>query len=776
MKKSKIEFSKVITPTDCIAAVVIIVGLVISIFVDQIEVRLIGISVSVLGVVALFMLISQRVKDMIDSKMFKRSGTAPELKITHSKSTQASRQIFEDLDTSLNNDYDKVSHSKEPAPKEEPIKVSVQPKDFSNGEEGFKVIRKKKNADTPAAENRAESLPKAKIHAKPAETVSAPKSEAIPETKPEVSPEVEVTPEAKTETKPSAVSKVEDVKTALENAHIDLFATPEFTQQDAAPDKSYKEIAESVKSDLQIPLKPATKPAEPEPEKQACHANVVEVPDSILVDETIATQEPRDEFATFVSRAMLAIRSMTSTTTIAFFIVNTGRKNLLLETFVTDVPDAIIDIPKIPMSDNVVSRIAQSGKAEILTDISPSAELDLLPYYKRPVGSVAFIGLPIYYKNSVLGVLCADSTTEDAFDNFTVGFFGHFTKIIGSLVMNFTEKYELQQAARVLKVIAEIRDLIATSGSSLETIADAFITSCKDIFDYLNLGMVCFDGATGEWRVLAFDNTVSDTNLVGSEIDLDFSIIGETLRRGVTLDLPIKPNSPVCVHKSEDKLSKGYFVSSPIISTDTVYGALFITGKSQAHVTNYDVNILNTLGEHIGMILEQLHIKQVLENTALIDPYSGILSLNGFAQRIYEEVERHNKFAIPMCVCAFKLDHYVSINPEEHPQEYNAVLSNVLEQFRTEVKPYDLFGKGEDNIFYIVLSGMRLTEAQLWAERIRSQVAGRIINVGKKKFSITLSGGIAQLGDNDSVDSIMKKTHQVLDLAIKKNNNIKIFA
>ena len=129
-----------------------------------------------------------------------------------------------------------------------------------------------------------------------------------------------------------------------------------------------------------------------------------------------------------------------------------------------------------------------------------------------------------------------------------------------------------------------------------------------------------------------------------------------------------------------------------------------------------------------------------------------------------------------MCVCAFKLDHYVSINPEEHPQEYNAVLSNVLEQYHTEVKPYDLFGKGEDNIFYIVLSGMKLTEAQLWAERIRSQVAGRIINVGKKKFSITLSGGIAQLGDNDSVDSIMKKTHQVLDLAIKKNNNIKIFA
>jgi len=785
MKKSKVDFRKVIAPTDSIAVVVVIIGLVISIFIQQIEVRLIGVSISILGVVAFFMMISQRLKDFFDTKFFSRSSAPPpELKIIQTQDSKAKRQIIEDLDTSLDKDYDKVKKREDASSvsaKSQPKKTynTVAAKGFDNGEEGFKIVNKsneplvsinestnptiKPKIEPQNLQNFDDDFSAVKIVPKTPNTTSPKPTQTNNE-----SPKAEVNRETKN---PNKVTPNDAIAAkAVEEKYVDLFSIPEFNNNG---NTTYKELAEQIGYDHQVEEKPTPKINKP---KASCKKNRIEVPESILMDESISSQEPRNEFAAFVSRALMVIRSMASTTTAAFFIVNTEKGNLILETFVTDVPDAIIDTPKIKMGNDVVSQIAISGKPEILTEINPAAELDLIPYYKRGVGSSSFIGLPVFYKNSVLGVLCADTNIDDAYDNLTVGFLGHFTKLIGGLVMNYTEKHEFQQSSRVLDAVTEIRNIISSGYLTIKNVAEAFATASEQIFEYNTLGMVCFDFADAKWKVYSYRNKLSGNSIEGKEVDITRTMIGETISRGITLNMSINDKSPNRVHNSEDKVAEAYFVSAPLISMNKIYGAVFIESANKSNVTSYDIKILESLGDQAGTALEQLHLNHVIHSTSMVDEETGLLNPAAFAQRLNEESHKNLDFAIPLTLCEFKIDNYASLNPEQHRNRYITVLNHIIDHIRRDLKPYDIFGKGESGVFYVGLVGMPMSESQLWAERIRSEVAQSVINIDKKKYSVTISGGVAEHTKMDNATTLLEKSHKALTIASKKTNNITIFA
>ncbi|MBC8125371.1 MAG: hypothetical protein H7X70_06520, partial [Candidatus Kapabacteria bacterium] len=64
MPKQKVDLRKVFQPSDSIAFLVIVIGLFIALFLDEMSVRLIGICITVLGGVALFMIVSPRLTDL----------------------------------------------------------------------------------------------------------------------------------------------------------------------------------------------------------------------------------------------------------------------------------------------------------------------------------------------------------------------------------------------------------------------------------------------------------------------------------------------------------------------------------------------------------------------------------------------------------------------------------------------------------------------------------------------------------------------------------------
>lgn len=763
MKKNIDSIKNVLTPKDSISIVVVIIGIAIAVFIGETEIKLIGISVSILGAVSFFMSISQRLKDhqTINNKTSRHT---PNLKIVETKGGNATRQTIEDLDDSLDKDYNNATQhdivvsnlskaaNKLKSDKAYPEKSKFNTKNigYEGEDEGFRIVKK---GNTPVAQPS-----KAEPSAKPVSAASSKQDTIVPSYYPE-----------------DDFSSVRIVKKTTNKEQNPIEEQSPVIEQvpDPAPTNLF-----DVTPPKETPVYNTTaQPAKtPEEIKAQFKKHNVDLPVSLFMDDDFANEEPRNEFVSFVSRALMVIRSIANTTTAAFFLVNNQKRQLVLETFVTEVPEAIADNPKIQMGNDIISQITLSGKPEILTQINPDAELDLLPYYKQKVGSKSFIGMPIYYHNSILGVICADTKQDDAYDKLTAGFMGHFTKLIANMIVNYAEKYELQQDARVLKAITNIRELINNGANTYQSISDAFIASASSIFDFQSMGVISYDFSHNKWFITSYMNKYSDTNLLNKEVNPeDMSMISEVINNRIDLNLSINKNSHTRVHHSEDKLEQGYFVATPLVSANRNYGVIFVEAPSRASFTTNDLQILKSLSEQTAVAYEQIYLSDKIINTTLIDKDTGVLNMYGFVYRLHEELHKAKDFSVSIILASFKIDNYDSYNPTKYKDRFNKVADHILSMIMNKLTIYDLICKSDDGIIYVALIGSNINNAQLWAEGLRNSIANNTVNIDKKRLSVTISCGIAKYNVGDNANSLLDKSEKALEIACKRRNNVTVY-
>jgi diguanylate cyclase (GGDEF)-like protein len=741
MQKRNIDFKKILVPSDAIALLVIILGLAIAIFLDELAIRLIGVSIVILGGVALFMLISQRLSEFVESKQFKPSSTTPIFKVSVQKGEDAKRQVIENYADEFGADDDGFKivdpdTTKSNTKTQLPIKAKEVNKDL-NIPEDFKltVISMDKKEDDKAK----------------AEKKFVDENEVIKETPESIAKEVIETKEIKGTPK---VIKSKD--------NPDLF-TP------AVVEEKPKSVVEEVKPEPE---------AIEEVESPDYQSEDVELPASFFEDsEQFVGQEPRKEFQHFLNRVLKVIRSVTSTDTSAFFMINVDKSELVLEAYDTDNSEAMIDQRKIKFGKDVVSKIASEMKPEILTEINPTAEMELIPYYKRAVGTCSFIGVPVYYKKVVVGVLCADTSASDAYNNMTVGFFGHFSKLVSSLVHSYTEKYDMMQRTRTLDAITNFRSITANQDMEIEDIARSVVESAVNILEYSTIGLCAYEESTGGWKIVVIKSRDEDRQeLAGKYVEIGNSLTGQTIYGGRTVYQAPVHKSILRFNSKESQKEVGFFVSVPLKSFKSVYGALFVEGKNRTNLTQNDITILETLGEHAGTSLEQMHTSRMLQNSAIIDVYTGMMNPPALYQRLTEEVERGSALGKNFTFAMLKIDIYSSYNPQDYPDRYDQVFYHVADIISQVKRKYDLYGRIDSSTIGIILVESDLVEAKIWAEQLRKEIASSVLEIERNKLAVTVSVGLAQLGALQSPDTLVANCKHALKQSEEKMNSVTVFS
>ncbi|HPP39439.1 MAG TPA: hypothetical protein PK498_03995 [Candidatus Kapabacteria bacterium] len=102
----KIRIQDVLQPGDILALLIIISGILIAIFLEGLAIKLIGISSAVLGALALIIMISQRLSEIVESNKFNIPETQ-NIKMTVIKDASAKRQTVENFNPSI--EIDKIS-------------------------------------------------------------------------------------------------------------------------------------------------------------------------------------------------------------------------------------------------------------------------------------------------------------------------------------------------------------------------------------------------------------------------------------------------------------------------------------------------------------------------------------------------------------------------------------------------------------------------------------------------------------------------------------------
>lgn len=566
---------------------------------------------------------------------------------------------------------------------------------------------------------------------------------------------------AKTEV---AVSQ-EATTTIAEYDSIEIDAPAELTT-------SFEDFRESLDEELE------RKPEAPEvviATKQDYKQNEIDL-SLINQDETdLISDEPRKEFNYLLTKILMTIRSVSNTKTALLMLVNQDRGELILESYVTENQSSFVSGRKLKIGNDIVSQIVKTGKPEILSEINPAAELDLIPYYKNNTNTSSFVGLPVFFENKVIGVLCADSDDAEAYDNLIVGFLGHFTQIISITLKNFTEKYDLLQDSRTLQYIKFFQN-IATNATDYDEVNSALIEAVAKIIDCAAIGIAAYDMDSG-WHINMLSSIYDEySGFIGKKIEIENSIIGMSIREmGIKIYNPIDGDHIRVVSEERPQIG-GYFLTIPLVANGSSFGALFVEGENSDALTEVEIELIRTIVTFANNTIEKLHYIELLRNGIVVDPNTGVMNFTAFSDRLKEEMYKAAEFEQLSILAFVKIDKYSSLDPHEFSERFKFAKSVLIKNINKNSRVFDLVGEVDDFTEAVLLIGFDLNKAKMWAEKLRNEVANNAFEFEGHKYNFTISIGLAEITGASNVAGLYNNADTALNLSIEKTNTVSIFS
>ncbi|MEI6089137.1 MAG: GAF domain-containing protein [bacterium] len=479
--------------------------------------------------------------------------------------------------------------------------------------------------------------------------------------------------------------------------------------------------------------------------------------------------EPRKEFDYFISKILLLIRTLTKTRTVVFALVDKKRNSFIIESFVTNKPDAINSKTEYEVSSDIISKVITGGETIVLSEINPSVELDLVPYYTKHLGTLSVIALPIIRWDGLVGVLCLDSSHAGAYTSNTPKLIEQFTGLLSAVISNYVNKFELVQAAKTLEAISLFQyKTISNNKDILKGITD----TVAEIFEYDAFGICSYNHISDKWtinNVHAKEEFSFYDNI--DFIDLKLSMLGNAIlnHQKIYYELTENDKLKVFVKQGEPKFDNGSFVVVPISFDGNVYGAIFIINSHKNEYTDFEKGVLNTLSYHAGMAIDKLRLISILHNSAIIDPAIGVYNKIAFHYRLNHEVARSNDHKTNLIVCLFTIDKYTTVNWGD-PEVSEMTNDNIIQIVRRKLRPYDVFGNSDDDTFGILLIDYTKPNAKIWAESLRKEIANSILSHNNNKFSVTISVGITDFKQSMTSKEFLTNAYSALKEASTKGN------
>lgn len=141
-----------------------------------------------------------------------------------------------------------------------------------------------------------------------------------------------------------------------------------------------------------------------------------------------------------------------------------------------------------------------------------------------------------------------------------------------------------------------------------------------------------------------------------------------------------------------------------------------------------------------------------LYEAAVQDPLTGLLNRRALDERLAQDFSFALRHGPSLVLAVIDLDHFKRVNDTYGHDAGDAVLRQVSARIREQVRQEDLVARFGGEEFVVVMRGAQPSEAVALAERIRHAVAARPVGISGGSLQITLSIGVAHIGER-SVES-----------------------
>ena len=156
---------------------------------------------------------------------------------------------------------------------------------------------------------------------------------------------------------------------------------------------------------------------------------------------------------------------------------------------------------------------------------------------------------------------------------------------------------------------------------------------------------------------------------------------------------------------------------------------------------------------------------------AVTDFLTAVYNRGYGLQLLAREISRQRRGLDDVSVIMIDLDHFKKINDTYGHLVGDKVLVEFAKLLRQSVRDYDIVCRYGGEEFLVVLPGSTLESCRQLAERIREKTMRMNIQADGGQVQISISGGLARLESEDTIDSLLKRADDNLYEAKRRGRN-----
>lgn len=293
------------------------------------------------------------------------------------------------------------------------------------------------------------------------------------------------------------------------------------------------------------------------------------------------------------------------------------------------------------------------------------------------------------------------------------------------------------QARRLveLELFHDLTRLISSRGS----IEDAYELVVNRLYDYLNYRLVAIGHVVGRQRMYL---RAYRTHMEGIEIPKSLDV-GE----GIT-GLAVRENRSVLV-QDVSQSEEYYGIDDEILSEMATVirrdgepvGILDVMTDATQPLDEGDLQLIESIASHLGLLIEQVTVQERLERQALTDPLTGMANRRAFMQHLNALVA--NPESPQSSLLLVELDHFKSVNDRFGHLFGDEMLKQVAKRLHTKLRDGDLLSRYGGDEIAIIFRDISPAETREIANCLRDVIDNEPFTHNGTTVTLTVSIGIA---------------------------------
>ncbi|MBS4034147.1 MAG: GAF domain-containing protein [Ignavibacterium sp.] len=476
------------------------------------------------------------------------------------------------------------------------------------------------------------------------------------------------------------------------------------------------------------------------------------------------------QFGFVLEKMLTVIKEAYGAHSAIFFWYNKKKEKLTIEKYISSSNQ--VTKSKLDIEDDILSKIVQRSEPELLTEISPAAEADVIRYYDSPQGIRSFVGAPIYYDNQLIAVLSVDSKVGDQFGIETIYSIGRFVRVITMIIQIFEEKHSDTISQSRLKGLLNLIDS-EKSFESQENVLNNLTDSVNDLIEWDAFTFVYFKPIEQKFETAKVINKTSLKYIgQGLELELNGTLTGKAIISGIPVKIDdTGADKYVRFSKVEDLSFDGSFLGIPLFYANQIYGVLCFESLKKNAYTNADVKFLKNAVNIISFVIYSHSTHTLLKGLLAVDMETRALNSEAFKERLSSDLIKMQSLNAPGALALIKIDDFLEQESLFEGDPLPKVIKVVAETISKEMTAMNLFGRIDEKTFVVHFFNTVPKNVFIWAEKLRVKIARKPIAIVSKQTTYTVSIGVAATTGKLDADEVTYNAELALQKALEKGGN-----